>query len=98
MSSSGRWSPGWTFRRLSRRSALGTSCSFGHLDRAALAQRADHAFHERSGVAHRVVELADDAVDADRLQRRNPVTDLLEGADQPEFETGIGIDHLLLAQ
>src|SRR4051794_22055824 len=94
----GRWSSDSTCWLLSRDCALRTLCSFGDLDRAALAQRPDDAFHERPGVAHRIVELAHDAVDADRLQRGNAVADFLERADQPEFEAGVGIHHLLFAE
>jgi hypothetical protein len=47
---------------------------------------------------NRVIELANDAVEAEGLQIGDALADLLERADQPELKTCVRIHHLLLAE
>src|SRR5882724_2063379 len=70
----------------------------GEFDHSALAKRPNDVFHEWSGIPHRIIELANDAVEAEGLQLGDALADLLERADQPELKSCVRIHHLLLAK
>ncbi|SRR5258706_9036639 len=72
--------------------------SVGDFNWSTLSKRTNDALHERPGVAHWVIKLANDLVHADGLKLGNASAYLFKRADQSEFEPGVGVDHLLFTQ